>query len=165
MNEAGARPAGEREGGEKMRRGFVIVGALLVVLAAVGIGIGAYQAGEAHGAAQEVAATAEGAEVVHVVDGGGYRWGHAGFFPVGFLLFPLLVIGTVLLVRAASWRGGGPWLGGWGPGGFGPDAPRGPGFGPGAREEWVARAEDWHRSLHERGESATTDAPRSDPQR
>lgn len=144
-----------------MRRGLVIVGVVFVVLAAIGIGVGAYHAGEAHGVAREIASTADGTQVVHVVDGDGYGWGHRGFFPFGLLLFPLFVIGTVLLVRAALWRGGGPWRNGWGPGG---PAPGGPGFGrAGARAEWFARAEAWHRSMHEGEEAQTADQPRSEP--
>jgi hypothetical protein len=144
-----------------MRRGFVIVGAVLLVLAVTGIGVGAYHAGEAHGVAQQLATTGEGTQVVHVVDDYGYRWGHGGFFPFGFFLFPLLLIGTFLLVRGALWRGR-PWGGGgWGPGGH-----HGPGgsFGPGGpREEWRARAEEWHRSMHEGGEQPASDRPGHDP--
>jgi hypothetical protein len=146
-----------------MRRGIVIVGVVFVVLAAIGIGVGAYHAGEAHGVAQQVGTTADGAAVVHVVDGDGYGWGHAGFFPFGLLLFPLLIVGTVLLVRAALWPGRGPWRS-WGPGG-GFNGPDGPGFGSGGgRDAWLARAEAWHRSMHAtEGPSAPETAPRPDP--
>jgi hypothetical protein len=147
-----------------MRRGIVIVGVLFVILAAIGIGVGVYHAGEARGVAQQIATTADGAQVVHVVDGDGYGWGRGGFFPFGLVLVPLFVVGTVLLVRAALWRGGGPWRGGWGPGGPGPNGPDWPGFGSGGREAWLARAEAWHRSMHEGGAPSATDAaPRPDP--
>jgi hypothetical protein len=142
-----------------MRRGFVIVGVLLLVLAVTGIGIGAYHAGESHAVAQQVATTGEGTQVVHVVDDYGYRWGHGGFFPFGFFLFPLFLIGTFLLVRAALWRGG-PWRGGWGAGGHHGPGPFGPG-GPG--DEWRARAEKWHRSMHEGREQAQPDRPNQEP--
>jgi hypothetical protein len=145
-----------------------IVGVVFVVLAAIGVGVAAYQAGEAHGLGRQIAETADGTQVVHVVDGDGDRWGHAGFFPFGFLLFPLFVIGTVLLVRAVFWRGGGPWRGGWEPGGFGPGGSESRGFGSGfwpggTRDEWLAKAEAWHRSMHEEGKGETTDPPGREP--
>jgi hypothetical protein len=150
-----------------MRRGTVILAAALIALAGVGIAVGAYNAGEAHGVAQQIqtleTTATDGSDVVRVVGPGygfGYGgWGHGGFFPFGFLLFPLFVIGVILLVRALVWRGGG-----WGPGrGWGPhDGPGGwePG---GPRDEWRSRAEAWHREMHESGESASRPDPEAPP--
>ena len=103
-----------------MRRaiGIGVVAALLVVLAGVGIAVAAYHAGESHAVVETVARAGDAAPgEVHVY---GRGWGPGfGFFPFGFFLFPLLLIGTFLLVRLAFWRGrwGGPGLWGRGPGG------------------------------------------------
>lgn len=116
-----------------MRRTMVIGLVLLAILAAVGIGVGAYNAGVSEGLQQG----SDGAQVVRVV-GPGYG---AGFgFPFGLILFPLFVLGIVLLLRGAFWRGrwGGRGYGPWGPGRPGPWGPGGP-----------QRFEDWHRRQHE----------------
>jgi hypothetical protein len=149
-----------------MRRGTVILAAVLIVLAGIGIAVGAYNAGEAHGVAQQIqtleSTAPSGSEVVRVVGPdylhgyahGGWGPGHGGFFPFGLLIFPLFVIGVILLVRSLAWRGGG-----WGPGrGWGPS---GEGHGPGGwgrggpGEEWRSRAEAWHREMHESGDRAS----------
>ena len=74
-----------------MRRGVVIVAVVATILAGIGIGVGAYRAGEESGIAkgieQVAQETGQDVQVVHVV-GDGPR----GFFP-GFFLFPLFVIG------------------------------------------------------------------------
>lgn len=146
-----------------MRRGTMIAAVVLIALAGVGIGVGAYNAGQARGLEEQVqtieTTAPDGTEVVRVVGPGagygygGWHGGHGGFFPFGFLLFPLFVIGTILLVRSFMWRGGG-----WGPGGRG--GPAGPG---GPREEWRSRAEAWHREMHESGESGTRSGPEAPP--
>jgi hypothetical protein len=124
-----------------MRRAMVIGAAVLVLLAGIGIGVGVYNAGVHDGISQGLQRAGENTEVVRVYDRG-YRGGY-GFFPFGFILFPLVVIGIILLARAAFWggRGGGPWrggpYGGWGgPGPWGQGGPR-------------QRFEDWHRHQHE----------------
>lgn len=98
-----------------MRRGFWVGALLVLIVVAIGAGVGAYNVG--FDAGLEEAETA-GGEVVRVV---GDRWGRGGglFFPFGFLLFPLFFIGIFLLIRAAFWgrhdRGDwapGPWRGG-----------------------------------------------------
>ena len=113
---------------------------LLAAMALVGVGVGAYHAGENHNV--PVATVAPG-EAVRVVDYGHWRGGP----PFGFL-FPLLIIGLVVLLvagrRRAFWGGHGPY-GPWGPGGWGP--------GPGGREALLA---DWHRRAH--GEPGETTA-------
>ena len=118
-----------------MRRGQVIALVLVAVLAAVGIGIGAYNAGVDAGAVQAVTETAEGAEVVRVIDGD-RRHG-----PWGFFLFPLFIIGMIVLLKALFWRGHhhghGPGGGGWGDRG--------------------AMFEEWHRRMH--GDSSAPPAP------
>ena len=124
-----------------MRRAIVIGAAVLVLLAAIGIGVGVYNAGVHDGVAQGLQQSGENTQVVRVIDGG-YRHGY-GFFPFGFFLFPLVVIGIILLARGAFWRGrwGGPWRGGPYGGGWGGPGPWGPG-GP-------QRYEEWHRRQHE----------------
>jgi hypothetical protein len=135
-----------------MRRWFGVGVALLLVLAGVAIGIGAYHAGYNHGLVNS-------GHVREVVVGPGYgpRYG----FPFGFLFFPLFFIGLFLLIRGAFWRrrwaygggtehhhmGPGPW--GKGPGG--PGGPRDPG-GPGMFEEW-------HRRQHGEGAQDQTGSP------
>jgi hypothetical protein len=112
---------------------------LLAVLAAVGIGVGAYNLGVSEGVSRELVRSGDNVEVVRVV---GRGWGYGpgfGFFPFGLILFPLLVFGIFLLARGVLWRGrwGGPW---YGPRNGGP-GPWGPG-GPTAFDEW-------HRRQHE----------------
>jgi len=137
-----------------MRRTMVIGLVLLAIVAAVGIGVGAYNFGLSEGVSQELARSGEPDRVVRVV-GHGYGYGRGFGFPFGLILFPLLVLGIVLLLRGAFWRGrwGGPGWGPGGPGGYGPPDPWGRG-GPAAFEEW-------HRRQHEpAGEPrATGDAP------
>ena len=123
-----------------MRRTMVVGAAILAILAVIGIGVVAFNAGIDEGVSRQLASSGDTGQVVRVVGPG---WGHGygrGFgFPFGLILFPLFVIGIVLLVRGAFWRGrwgGGPrW---WGPGGYGP--------GP-----WGGSAgfDDYHRRLHE----------------
>jgi len=84
-----------------MRRGWPIVATILGVLLLVGVGVAAYNAGVDTGVRQG----AEAGQVVEVVGGHGYYGWHGGFFPFGFLLFPLFIIGIFLLVRFAI---GGP---------------------------------------------------------
>ena len=144
-----------------MRRAMVIGVVLLAILAGIGIGVGAYNAGVTEGVSEGLRQSGQDAQVVRVVGprfGHGYGYGY-GFFPFGLILFPLLVIGIILLVRGAFWRGrwGGP--GGYGPGGhgWGPPGPWGQG-GP-------QRFEDWHRRQHDppsdQPRDQTTEQPRS----
>jgi hypothetical protein len=117
-----------------MRRGMWIVVVLLVILGAVGLGVGAYNAGLSEG----VARAAEGGEAVRGV-GHGYGYGF-GFFPFGFL-FPLLFFGLIFFaIRGAFW--GRPW------------------GGPGHWDRREQAIEDYHRRLHERdaGGTATGEA-------
>jgi hypothetical protein len=95
-----------------MRRAFGIAVVVLVVLVAIATGIGAYHAGYTNG----LEAGAKAGQVVRVVHPG------YGFFPFGFLVFPLLFFGFFWLARAAAWR---RWGGNGGPG-------------------------EWHRRHHER---------------
>ena len=129
-----------------MRRTMVVGAVILAIVAMVGIGFAAFNAGVDEGISRDLAQSENGAQVVRVV-GHGYGWGYGrGFgFPFGLILFPLFFIGIVLLVRGAFFRGrwGGPrW---WGPGGYGPGGPGGygpPWGGPQAFDEY-------HRRLHE----------------
>ena len=112
-----------------MRRGTTIVVAVVAILAAIAIGVGAYNFGVSEGLEESGRAGAfvrdEGPRFVH--------------FPFGLILFPLLLFGIFALARAAFW--GPRW-----------DGPGGP---PWAYEHWTKQRnemfEDWHRRLHERG--------------
>jgi hypothetical protein len=158
-----------------MRRTMVVGAAILAVLAVIGVGIAAFNAGIDEGISRELARSGDADQTVRVV-GHGWGWGYGygrGFgFPFGLILFPLLIIGIVLLVRGAFWRGrwGGPRWGG--PGGWGPGGPGGPGYGYGP---WGGPAgfDEYHRRLHEQppapagpgdtpGEGDTREAP-TDP--
>jgi hypothetical protein len=123
-----------------MRRAMVIGTVLLAILAAVGIGVAVYNAGVDQGVAEGLRQSGQAVRVIGPRFGHGYGY---GFFPFGFILFPLLVIGIILLVRGAFWRGrwGGP--GPYGPGGYGWGAPGPWGqYGP-------PRFEEWHRRQHD----------------
>jgi hypothetical protein len=139
-----------------MRRMMVVGAAILAVLAVVGIGFAAYNAGFDEGISRELARSGD-PDVVGVV-GHPYGWGYGrGFgFPFGLILFPLFVIGLVLLLRGAFARGrwGGPprW---WGPGGWGPGGPGG--YGPPGPWGGQSAFDEYHRRLHE--QPRTPDAP------
>jgi hypothetical protein len=132
-----------------MRRGIAVVALLVVILAGIGIGVGAYNAGERSGVTQGIEQVqvaqqnGQDVQVVHVVDDG-----HRGFFP-GFFLFPLFLIGGFFLI-GGIFRGAGRWgLGG--PHGHGP----GP-WNEEGRRKFEDRARDWHR--HEHGDGPPTEA-------
>jgi len=159
-----------------MRRTMVVGAVILAIVAMVGIGFAAFNAGVDEGISRDLAQSENGAQVVRVV-GHGYGWGYGrGFgFPFGLILFPLFFIGIVLLVRGAFFRGrwGGPrW---WGPSGWGQGGPGGPGgYGPpGPWGGGPAAFDEYHRRLHEQprtpagpgdtpGGSATRETP-ADP--
>jgi hypothetical protein len=130
-----------------VRRWTWIAVVILLILAGIGIGVGAYNAGVDDGIRQGLEEAGRGTDVVRVIDPR-HGYGHRGFLPFGFLLFPLFLIGIVLLLKAAFWRR--QWYGPWGPGGFG----WGPGHhGPeGGPPGHAGRAmfEEWHRREHER---------------
>ena len=118
-----------------MRRGFGFGLLILVILAGVAIGVGAYNAGLDEGIARGVQDAAETSQVIRVV-GGGFRDG----FPFGLIFFPLFLFGMFALFRG-GFRGG-KW-------GHHRD-----GHGP-----WEKGAEDWHRRQHEQvGESPSAGA-------
>ena len=110
-----------------MRR-FGIGFAILSLLLAIGIGVGAYSIGYHHGL--DVNGSVE------VVRYAG--WHAGGFFPFGLFLFPLFFIGVFVLLRGAFWRGGWGHHDHHGPWGGGP-------MGAGGRDAF----EDWHRRQHE----------------
>ena len=102
--------------------------AALVVLGATAIGIGAYNAGVAHGIAQSGALAPPAAGAPSAVYP--YMW----YRPWGFGLFPIFPFFFFLLVfvvlRGLFWRA--PWRGGWA-----------------ARDYGVPPAfEEWHRRAH-----------------
>lgn len=125
-----------------MRRTMVVGAAILAVLAVIGIGVVAFNAGIDEGVSRQLASSGDTGQVVRVV-GHGWGYGPRFGFPFGLILFPLFIIGIVLLVRGAFWRGrwgGARWGGpGYGPGGYGPPGGWG---GPQAFDEY-------HRRLHE----------------
>jgi hypothetical protein len=128
-----------------MRRGYAVALAVVAVLVAILIGVGAYNAGVNNGLAQ----AADPDSVVRLHDG---YWAHGsgwGFFPFGFLLFPLVIVGFFLLFRFAFWGGR------WG------DHPHPHGIGPGG---WGGREafEEWHRHEHERQQTGPDPGERPD---
>ena len=134
-----------------MRRTMVVGAAILAVLAVIGIGFAAFNAGVDQGVSQQLARTGGAQQVVRVV-GPGWGYGRGFGFPFGLILFPLFIVGIVLLLRGAFWRGrwgGGPrW---WGPG-YGP-------YGPGSGSSWGGPQafDEYHRRLHE--QPGTPDGP------
>jgi hypothetical protein len=132
-----------------MRRGVAIV-ALVVILSGVGIGVGAYRAGERNGVAQgieQVQVAQENGQEVQVVHVVGDE--HRGFFP-GFFLFPLFLLGSFLLI-GGIFRGAGRW-GRGGTHGYGP----GP-WNEEGRRRFEDRAREWHQREH--GETPPAEAP------
>ena len=92
-----------------MRRGFAAIALVFVViLAGVGIGVAAYNAGQRNGIAQGIQQVqtaqqnGQTVQVVHVVDEG-----RPFFFP-GFFLFPLFLFGLFFLIGGIM-RGAGRW--------------------------------------------------------
>ena len=134
-----------------MRRTMVVGAVILAVLAVIGIGVAAFNAGVDEGITRELAQSGDSDQVVRVV-GHGYGYGRGFGFPFGLILFPLFIIGLVLLFRGAFARGrwGGPR---WGPGGWGPGGPGGHGgpggYGPPGPWGGPAAFDEYHRRLHE----------------
>jgi hypothetical protein len=108
-----------------MRRGFGIGMVVLVILAGIAVGVGAYNVGLDEGIARGVQDAGETSQVIRVV-GDGFRGG----FPLGLVFFPLFVLGMFALFRG-GFRGGR-----WGHHYDGP--------GP-----WGKGPEEWHRRQHE----------------
>jgi hypothetical protein len=146
-----------------MRRTMVVGAAILAILAVIGIGVAAFNAGVDEGISRELAQGGDADQVVRVVGHGwGYGYGRGFGFPFGLILFPLFVVGIVLLIRGAFWRGrwGGPRWGG--PGGYGPGGPWGPGgYGPPGPWGGPAAFDEYHRRLHDQPRAPTGpgDAP------
>jgi hypothetical protein len=133
-----------------MRRTMVVGAVILAIVAVVGIGLAAFNVGLDEGISRQLAQSGDTQQVVRVYGHGwGYGYGRGFGFPFGLILFPLLIIGIVLLIRGAFWRGrwGGPrwWGPGYGPGGYGPPGGWG---GPRAFDEY-------HRRLHEQPQAPT----------
>ena len=119
---------------------------VLGAMALVAVGVGAFRAGEHHTVTTVAPVAGASSEAVRVV---GY--GHWGGPPFGFL-FPLLIIGLIVLLvagrRRAYW--GRPW--GPGPWGAGPGGWAGGPCGPGGRDANLA---DWHQRAHAEAGMAT----------
>jgi hypothetical protein len=132
-----------------MRRGVAIIALLFVILAGVGIGVTAYNAGKDTGQTQalEQVQTAQQngqeVQVVHVVSDRDH------FFP-GFFLFPLFLFGVFFLI-GGIFRGAGRW-GRPGPYGHGP----GP-WNEEGRGRFEDRAREWHQREH--GETPPAEEP------
>jgi hypothetical protein len=113
---------------------------VLGAMALVAVGVGAYHAGERHTVTTVAPVVGEAGEAVRVVGYG--HWGPGwGGPPFGFL-FPLLIIGLIVLLVAGRRRA--YWGHHWGPG------PCGPG---GAGKE--AALADWHQRAHAEAGTAT----------
>ncbi len=130
---------------------------VLVTAALLAVGIGAFNAGQAHQRTVEVVTSGgepgNGTLVVPVDSWrGGYGGWHGGPW---FLLFPLIVVGVILLVssgRRRGWGGPGPYR----RAGYGPYGPCGP-------DDDAALA-DWHRRAHaEPSPTATPSTPAPPP--
>ena len=133
-----------------MRRGIGIVAIVIVLLAGIGIGVGAYHAGVDEG----IRRTAHASQVVEVV-GPGYR---GGFFPLGLILFPVLLFGGLALARAAFGHGGGHDHGGHR--GHGPWSAGGPPWASQeGRTQFEEKAAEWHRSQHDEVSNASGGSP------
>ena len=134
-----------------MRRGIGAIALVVVILAGVGIGVGAYRAGERNGVAQGIEQVqvaqqnGQQVQVVHVVDES------RGFFFPGFFLFPFFLIGGIVLIKGI-FMGAGRW-GRGGPHGYGP----GP-WNEEGRRRFEERAREWH--THEHG--GTTPPPQAE---
>src|SRR6266496_2748579 len=117
-----------------MRSGWWLIPVLVIGLL-VGGGIGALVADHHHERVVQISTPSgdQPVQIVRVDDGG--RWHHWGFFPSGFLLFPLLWIGLIWLFWGGFWRRRGP---GWG--------------------RWDDRFEEWHRRQHQ-GNNRAGDQP------
>ena len=132
-----------------MRRNWMIgIGvSILVTAALLVVGIGAFNAGQRNGDAVRVLTTGEPAGPTLVVPVDTWRSGwHGG---PGFLVFPLILIGLILLFaarRRSAWGWGGPC-----------------GPGPGRGRGWYAdddrELQDWHRRAHAPATDAANDAP------
>jgi hypothetical protein len=127
-----------------MRRGVAIIAVLFVILAGVGIGVTAYNAGKDTGQTQalEQVQTAEqngqDVQVVHVV---GER---DHFFP-GSFLFPLLLFFLIFFVVGGIFRGAGRWGG----------HHHGPGpWNDEGRRRFEEKANEWHAKQHGEAPSA-----------
>ena len=127
---------------------------VLGAMSLVAVGVGAFHAGQRHTVTTVAPAVGAAGETVRVVGYG--HWGPGwGGPPFGFL-FPLLIIGLIVLLvagrRRAYWghpSGPGSW--GAGPRGWGGDP-----CGPGGREAALA---EWHRHAHgEAGEESSNPA-------
>jgi len=106
-----------------------IAAGLLTTAVLVLVGAGAYRAGQRSDATIEVVGGTEGGSEIArtlVVAGDGWRDGWHGPGP-GIVIFPLIVIGLILLFASR----------------------RGPGHGPGSwHRGWDGRLDDWHRQAH-----------------
>ena len=148
-----------------MRRTMVVGAVILAIVAVVGIGLAAFNAGLDEGVSRQLAQSGDTQQVVRFYGhGGGYGYGRGFGFPFGLILFPLFIIGIVLLIRGAFWRGrwGGPrwWGPGYGQGGYGPPG----GWGGPRAFDALAGGESWDlASRHFRDEAELWRVNRTHP--
>ena len=91
------------------RKWMTRIGVSLLVLAGLAVVAGvAFRAGQHHDDVRNAVVGDDGVRTVVVTDGWRHGWPGFGF---GFLFFPLLIVGLILLFssRRAAW--GGPWRG------------------------------------------------------
>lgn len=132
-----------------------VIAGVLAATVLLTVGIGSYRAGQDD---EVVARTVSDGEAVRVVEHHGW-----GFFP-GFFLFPLLVIGLIVLL--ARGRRGYGWHRSYGPGFYG-------GYGPGpcgaGGYDLQVGMHEWHRRMHEgespadEGDTSAGEPPDGDP--
>jgi len=137
---------------------FRVLGAIVLVVLAIGLAGAIFQTGYLAGVA------ADGGVAPVVVGPGygygwhGWGWGFGGGILgiLGFLFFLLVFIAILRAVFGGGrggWGRGGWGRGGWGPGGWGPG---GYGHHTGRLGPWEERAREAHDEWHRRGDSAST---------
>lgn len=125
-----------------MKHWMAAVGVGLILLIGVAVLFGVWADGDwgpNRGELVSRSISADGTETIVV------REGHRGFFPIGIVLFPLFIFGSVMFFRAIAFRGAWGRSGPWMPGG--PPVSGAPG--------WF---DEWHRRAH------AADAPPPSPE-
>ncbi len=142
-----------------------LLAALVLLVAACGLGTLAYDIGLAQGTAQGVVQSApSGAEVPHAVAPYGYyghAWGPFGFGFGGVILFLIAVVVGFFILRRLLW--GGPMGGRWTRRGFGlfGDEPDGDARGQARRGPYDVppNFDEWHRRAHAGEGNPDSDQP------
>ena len=119
-----------------------ILAGVLAATVLLGVAGVAYEAGQRN---EVVTRTVGDGEVVRVVGGYGWGYGHGGYGHGGFFFFPLLLTGLLVFLLVRAFRGGG--YRGRGGGGYG-------GCGPHPGDAF----EEQHRRAHDRAAAGPADA-------